>query len=186
METAYKWTSIDFTLQNKGLLTDQTIERYVDKLWIELSIDKLSSELYFNVLFKVYVDNFHGYRTIGFKFRSNKDSKAEFIRYCKGNWDLKSIEYKSSNCSKISFAYRRVPEGFNINSVDFPIIKGMDKSPIFKFSGYDLPLSMNIYNWGNVVENNLDIGLVRVLIGDMRRYLLSVLNEYLLGWLLHK
>jgi len=147
---------------NNTLITNQVILDSVNKFWEELSIDKLSSDQYFNVLFKVYINNFESYKTIGYKFRVNRESKLIFIEYCQGCWDLKTDEYKSSLCSIISFAYRMIPLEYKVNTDNFPRIKAMDKNPVFKFSGYNLPLTMDLKKWGEVVIDDSIMNFVRI------------------------
>lgn len=137
-------------LEPLGLLSNQTIENCINQFFNDLDINNLPSDQYFNLIFKVYVVNFDSYRTIGYKFRSNKDSKSDVINYCIGWWALKTDDYKQSLCSKISFAYRFIPKVQNTVK-NFPVI---NKFPEFKFSGYKFPLSMDVKDWGLISHND--------------------------------
>lgn len=128
-------------------ISKERIEKSLNSFWNEHIAYKGKDE-YFNVLFKVYVNNFDGFKSITNNFRINVENYNEFLEYCWESWNIKSEEYRSSLCSGICFTFREIPKAFNIKTSKFPKIKGVDKKNEFKFGGYDLPSTMNVAKWG--------------------------------------
>lgn len=133
--------------EEDSFITKERIEKSLKSFWDEQMINKGKDD-YFSILFKVYVNNFDGFKSITVKFRINVDNYDECLEYCYESWNIKSEEYRSSLCSAICFTYREIPKILNKKSSRFPKIKGVDKKNEFRLGGYDLPTTMDISRWG--------------------------------------
>lgn len=158
-----KWAHKNYWFDSDSFITNERIEFCLKQFWYE-QFENINKDSYINVVFKVYVNNFDGFRSISLKFRACKEDYDLMLEYCIESWNLKSEEYKSSLCSGIAFAYKNVPMELGIDKSNFPVIKGVDEKVGFMFGGYDLPATSDIYKWGNVQkinENNFLVSRIK-------------------------
>lgn len=106
-----KWQHANYWFKTDSFINDLKIYLSLKNFWKEyLAKVKKKKDIYFNILFKCYINNFDGFRSISLKFRACKKDFDEMFNYCKESWNIKSAEYKNSLCSGIAFAYREIPK----------------------------------------------------------------------------
>lgn len=148
-----KWEHFNCWFESDSFITNERIRVCLDKFWDE-HFKNVSKDEYINIIFKVYLLNFDGFRSISLKYRACKRDYNKTLEYCIESWNAKSEEYKNSLCSGIAFAYRKLPKEINISSSSFPRIKGVDDKVGFIFGGYDLPKTMDFTKWGKCHQIN--------------------------------
>lgn len=137
---------IDINQQN---LSKEIIERSLKQFWKEIVL-LLAENQYLLIQFKI-IDVLGNYKSISYVQLVNKNDLSSLISIFLEYWDLKSENYHLIQVSCINFTYRILPLNSEVTEskiVEHKSIKSNKKSN-FKLGGFNLPLTMDLYEWGH-------------------------------------
>ncbi len=155
--TINKWLQFNYTLDNK-LLTKNNLINAFNQFCDEV-IFKLNKDQCVSIIFKIKIGDEY-YRNISNIQNLNIDNYHSVLEIFIEYWNIKDNEYLSYNISEIYFMYK-----INIlNSKYKPIIKPQvskpdimkEKTNFLRLGGFNLPNTMDLFQWGDVVFFNND------------------------------
>ena len=145
------------------ILTNPLLEAYINKFWDEIFRPISENNKHLMVLCKVEFKD-SGYKTLGHLRSVNFTDNDLFIEYLLARLGLITESYASSGLvSKITFSYI-IKSGLAVDNRR--LLQHLEDSTItnHRFNNLKLPVSMNPYDYGQVILNNLIDGINRFIV----------------------
>lgn len=152
-----------FPVSDECYLTYDLLELAVNKFWDEV-VQNLNSEDRINIMLKVFIEDFSGYRSIGYMQRNiSKTDRENLTKVFFDYWCLKSDDYKKSLVGNLCLTYRILPlsilEGITNTSKSKKL--STESLETYKMGENKLVKSMDYKDWGDVYVEESD-GVVTV------------------------
>ena len=170
----------------EALLDNKLIKIYLNKFWDDV-MSKIDDKQVVLLLFRVrkgdeddLTQKGH-YATIGnlFKFNNSKNDFNKLYEVLKALLDNKDQYYKNLPIVEIVFSYKIVALDNNKISKSSNLTKNIkikEKSTSYKFKGYNLPNTMNLKLWGDILIKEEDKVLIRKK-GSKYNYNVNIINN---------
>jgi hypothetical protein len=166
-KTLHKSKEILKDLENKKLHEDVWYTAFIDlNLNINFTIinilliglfeeyfSKLSEDQYFYIIFRISTD--YGVKSISNMQTGNKNSYSELLNVFLACWGFKEENYKDQVIGKISYSFKIIPKGNNVERVSIkkPYSKKEQKKESINYlqiSSFNYPSTRDITKWGQV------------------------------------
>jgi len=84
-----KWKHSNYSFESHSLITDEILDYYLRKFWND-QFKNVEKDVYFNIIFKCFINNFDGFRSISPKYRVCKEDYDKTLAFCKQCWSIQS------------------------------------------------------------------------------------------------
>lgn len=187
------WMNFKYILKQNQLLSNNLIAFIFNKLWETSVISTADKNSEIFIIFKVYLLNFNSYKTIGPMQRKSLLDKNLLIAIFQELWNIQSDEYKNSIVTEIDIGFY-IADNTHINDTKNSAINN-DKTTSIEskknnskflssrsystlrnininnnttlWSGYNLPKTMNLSEWGDCKWINSNKVIIHKLNSDV-------------------
>jgi|SRR5882672_552883 len=172
-----RWNDFYYDLNNQ-LLTKNLLNLALTALFNErLSTEKLDHFLI--IIFKVKMEN-ESIRSISFSQTIPLNRFKELLFIFFEYWNIRSEDYHTFYIKSIFFTYAIGSVGGEIKGPKIiKAIKPLQKEMSFKFSGFNLPNTMDITEWGSVEFYDDYKKAIVLKSNSVSRYEVSIFHNYL-------